>query len=91
MFCFPQFRPIRILLHIFRKKNRNKRLLIDLRKSYSVYKIGHSFMAFLLIMYFLLVMAAISNFFHDCDIMADTSDTSDTFLGPLSFSRRKVL
>ena len=49
---FPQFRPIRILLHIFGKKNRNKRLLIGLRKSYSVYKIGGIFMASLLIYIF---------------------------------------
>ncbi|PIO39306.1 hypothetical protein AB205_0184000, partial [Aquarana catesbeiana] len=31
------------------------------------------------------VMAAISDFYRDCDIMADTSDIFDTFLGPLSF------
>ena len=33
-------------------KNRNKHLSIGLRKIYSVYKIGDSFMAFLLIIYF---------------------------------------
>ena len=36
-------------------------------------------------------MAAIIDFFHDCDIMADTSDSFDTFLGLLSFSQRSVL
>ena len=36
-------------------------------------------------------MVVISDFFHDCDIMVDTSDTFDKFLGPLSFSQRKVL
>ena len=61
------------------KKNRNKRLSVGLRKIYSVYKIGDSFIAFL---FFLLLMAAISDFFRDCDIMADTSDNFDTFLGP---------
>ena len=35
-------------------------------------------------------MAAISDFFRDCDIMADTSDNFDTFLGPLSFSQQKM-
>ena len=53
---------------------------------YSVYKIGDSFIAFLLIIIFLLLMAAISNFFHDCE----TSDNFDTFLGPLSFSQQKM-
>ena len=81
-----------IFFYLFlEKKNLNKRLTIGLRKIYSVYKIGDSFMAFLLIIIFLLLMAAISVFFRDCDIMADTSDNFDTFLGPLSFSQRKVL
>ena len=35
-------------------------------------------------------MAAISNFFRDCDIMADTSHNVDTFLRPLSFSQQKM-
>ena len=35
-------------------------------------------------------MAAISDFFRDCDIMVDTSDNFDTFLGPLSFSQQKM-
>ena len=30
-------------------------------------------------------MAAISDFYHDCNIMADTSDIYDTILGPLPF------
>ena len=34
------------------KKNLNKRILIGLRKSYRVYKIGGSFMAFLLLLFF---------------------------------------
>ena len=67
---------------IFLVKNRSKRLLICLRKNYSIYKIGDSFMSFLIII-FLLVMAAISDLYQYCDIMADTSDTFDTFLGPL--------
>ena len=50
---FPQFRPVRILLPIFgKKKNRNKRLSIGLRKIYSVYKIGDSFIAFLFLFIF---------------------------------------
>ena len=36
-------------------------------------------------------MAAIRDFFRDCNIMADTSDNFDTFLEPLSFSQQKVL
>ena len=36
-------------------------------------------------------MAAISDFFRDRDIMADTSDNFDTFLGQLSFSQQKML
>ena len=47
-------------------------------------------MAFLLIFIFLLLMAAISDFFRDCDIMADTLDNFDTFLGPLLFSQQKM-
>ena len=35
-------------------------------------------------------MAAISDFFRDCDIMVDTSDNFDTFLGPLSLSQQKM-
>ena len=30
-------------------------------------------------------MAAISDFFHDCDIMVDTSDTFDTIFGTIVF------
>ena len=50
--CFPQFRPICILQPIFGKKNRNKRLSVGLREIYSLYKIGDSFIAFLLIYFF---------------------------------------
>ena len=49
-------------------------------KSYSVYKAGDRFMAFLLLFIFLLVMAAVCDFYRDCNIAADTSDTFDTFL-----------
>ena len=56
---------------------------------HSVYKIGYSFMAFLLIIFFISNVGD-QRFFHDCDIMAHTSDTFDTFLGPLSSSQRKV-
>ena len=58
---------------------------MGLHKSSSIYKIGNSFMAFLLKTYFLLVMATICGFYRYCDLMADTSDTFDTFLGPLAF------
>ena len=53
-------------------KNHNKCILIGLHKCYSVYKIGDRFMAFLL------VIAAICDFNHDCDIAVDISDTFDT-------------
>ena len=59
--------------------------------AHSVYKIGDRFTAFLLIFFFLLVMAAISDFYHDRDIIADTSDTFDTILGPLSFLQQTVI
>ena len=75
----------------FVKKNRNKRLLIGLRKSYSVYKIGDSFMAFLLIFFFTSNGGDQRFFFRYCDIMVDTSDKFDTFLGPLSFLQQKML
>ncbi|PIO35479.1 hypothetical protein AB205_0029040, partial [Aquarana catesbeiana] len=73
------------------KKNRDKHLLIGFHKSYSAYKIEDSFMAFLLLIsFFLLVMAEISDFYRDCDIMADTSDTFGTILGPFTFIQRSV-
>ena len=34
-------------------------------------------------------MAAITDFFHDCAIMADTSDNFDTFLGHCHFHSKK--
>ncbi|PIO37358.1 hypothetical protein AB205_0036530, partial [Aquarana catesbeiana] len=37
------------------------------------------------------LMAAISDFYRDCDIMADTSDIFDTFLGPLALIQRSML
>ncbi|PIO35525.1 hypothetical protein AB205_0184730 [Aquarana catesbeiana] len=36
------------------------------------------------------VMAAICDFYQDCDIMEDTSDNFDTFLGPLALIQRSV-
>ena len=86
----PLFRPI-CILHIFGKKkikNQNKHILIGLRKSYSVYKIRDRFTAFL---FFLLVMAAICDFYCDRDIATDISDTFDLFLGPFTFIQRLVL
>ena len=66
------------------------RIVIGLRKSYSAYKIGDKCMIFFL-SFFLLSMAAICDFYWDCDIMADTLDTFDTFLGPFTFIQRHVL
>ena len=36
-------------------------------------------------------MVTICGLYHDCDIMADTLDIFDTFLGPLSFIQQSVL
>ena len=58
---FPHFWPICILTHIFGKKNPNKCILIGLRKSYRVYKLGEK-CVFFLFLYFLLVMVAICDF-----------------------------
>ena len=36
-------------------------------------------------------MAAICDYYWDCDVMADTSDTFDTFLAPFTFILQSVL
>ena len=41
--------------------------------------------------FFLLVMAAIYDFYWDSNITADRSDTFDTFLGPLTSIQRSEL
>ena len=48
-------------------------------------------MAFLFLFFFLPVMAAICDFYRDCDIVADISETFDTILGLLTFIQRSVL
>ncbi|PIO31546.1 hypothetical protein AB205_0072630 [Aquarana catesbeiana] len=70
--------PVRVQIHF--KDSQNKRIdIIHNLKFRPIRILLHIF-----------VIATISDFYRDCDIMADTSDNFDTFLGPLALIQRSV-